>query len=426
MESSAVSDEKLTETWLTKMDQSRAIKTSMSCAICTIIFLLASFIPKSTVIKTGSSSEIVSPASTSYIRIQFNDYNPLSSIALFRISPKFVPAVVDRKGITIKIKGAAILLDDQQNQITELAIEQSITYNIDKNFDGYMKYETFLPLDTINFNSIIFYLDISTVNNIILDVIVTSISINRILPIIGVSFISIVTIANGILLVFLISKRMPPIEKDQWCIIFLSGILFFVDGPWLLCQYYAVPTFSRIFDILPQLFHGFFIIYTFIFFSSRSRETPKKIFNNVTILVCLFLMNLVIIVLEFTETKMKPLIGFAYYKTLKMNAMFIILLLIFSIYHISIIGSFIYGFYISKFERKCSFFLTCFMFTILEITQISTFLIRIFINEKLIGTSLAADVFYINEANIFCLILLYLNTPLSLSDDNVKPLIDQD
>ena len=420
MESSVVSDEKLTETWLTKMDKSRAIIILLVCSLFTTLFLLISFIPQSTILKTGHSSQSVSPVSTSYIRIQFDDYDPLSPISLFRISPKFIPAYVERNGITLKVKGTVILLNDKFIQTSEFPLDLSFTYNIKKGYDNYMNAETFLPIEAINFSSIFFYLEVTTVNNLILDISITSISINKLLSMLGIATISFSAIANGILLVVLIAKRIPPIEKDQWGILILSGILFLVDGPWLLSQNYIIH------DIMPQLFHSFFIIYAFIFLSSRSRETPKKIFNSKTILICLFLMNIVIIILEFAETKLKSLVGFAYYKTLKINAMFIILFVIFAIFHISIVGSFIYGFCISRFERKSSFVLTCFMFFVLEATQIATFLIRLFVNEKFIGLSLAADIFYINEANLFCFILLYLNTPLSLSDDNVKPLIDQD
>lgn len=420
MNQSSVSDEKLTETWLTKMDRNRAIIILSISSICTIFFLFISFLPKSTIIKTGHSSQSVSPVSTSYIRTQFDDFNYLSPIALFRIEPKFIPAVVDRNDVTMKIKGKIILLNDKLIQTSELSLDQSISYNIEKKFDGYMNSETFLPIDVINFSSMFLYLDVSTSNDIILDIAITSISTNNILSILGIVTISILAISNAILLITLIVKRVPPIEKDQWGILILSGILFLVDGPWLLSQFYTIH------DIMPQLFHGAFIVFAFIFLSVRSRETPKRIFNSKSILISLFLMNVVIIILELTETKLKPLIGFAYYKKLKINAVFIILFLIFCVYHISIIFSFIYGFYISRFERKSSFFLTLFMFFILEITQITTFLIRLFVNEKFIGLSFAADIFYINEANLFCFVLLYLNTPLSLSDDNIKPLMDQD
>ncbi|OHS95599.1 hypothetical protein TRFO_38284 [Tritrichomonas foetus] len=408
------------------MGKVHAIVLSVVAAACTAIFLLVSFVPQSTVIKTGHSSSTVSPVSTAYIRIQFDGYDSLSSLALFRIAPKFVKASVDRNSVTIKVKGKVILLDHNQIQFEEYPVDTSYTYKIAKDFDEYMDAQTFMSFSSVKFSSIIFYLDVTTVNDIILDLTVTSTSLGQDLSLAGIIMISIVTIAVAVLLLTLISRRLPPAEKDQWFIIILSGIMFLVDGPWLLCQYYAIPSFSQLFDIMPQLFHAFFIMYVFVFFSSKSRETPKILFNNKIILLCLLAMSIIIIILEFAQTSFKPLAGFAYYKTLKSNAILIALATIFIAYHLAIVSSFIYGFIISKFERDSAMIIVIFLFFALEATQIITSLIRIFVNEKLIGTSLAADIFYILEANLVCFIMLYLDTPLSLSKDNVKFLIRDD
>ena len=419
-----ISDEKLTETWLTKMTAYQGIVFSVLGVIFTAIFLFASFTPESTITKIGHSSTIATPVSTAYIRVKMDDYDSLSSIALFRISPRFVPASVDRN-VVINIKGKAVLLDNNEAQIDEINISDSISYNVPTGFNDYTKAETFLTFSSIKFNSIIFYLDVSTINEIILDVELKSTSFGTGLSLSGIISISIVTVIVGIVLIGLISRRIPPAEKDQWCILILSGIMFLVDGPWLLCQYYAVEKFSQVFDIMPQLFHGFFVIYAFIFFSSKTRETPKFIFNNYIILVCLFILQIIVIILEFSITKMNPLAAFAYYRQTRGNNIFISLAVIFCVYHLIIICSFIYGFIIAKFERQMSLIITIFMFFILEASQLVTSMIRLFVNEKLIGTSLAADIFYILEANLFVAILLYLTTPLSRSKDNVKYLIDE-
>lgn len=424
-ESSNISDEKRTETWLTKIDSKRSIIISLIFGIFTTAFLLFSYIPGSTIIHSGHSSDSISPVSTSYVRLEFDDFDPLSSIILLRLCPKFTKAIVDRSDITLKLKGKIILLNSDKVELDQVLVEQSYTYNIPKDFDGYLDAETFSPFHTVNFSSLFIYLDVTTVNEIIEDIQITSISVNKSVSIIGIVTISLITISNGVLLFVLISRRLPPIEKDQWLIIILTGILVIVDGPWLLSQYYGSSQFSQIFDIMPQLFHGFFIVYTFVFFSSKTKEQPRLIFNNKIILACIFLLSVIIIILEFAETGLKPLNVFAYYKTLRSDGVFYVLLILFILYHFSLIGSFLYGFKLSRFERRYSFYLVILMFFIMEITQIITFFVRIFVNEIMIGTSLAADIFYINEANLICFILLYLDTPLHLSDENTQPLMDQ-
>ena len=62
------------------------------------------------------------------------------------------------------------------------------------------------------------------------------------------------------------------------------------------------------------------------------------------------------------------------------------------------------------------------MFCAQEAIQIVTFLIRILIDPHKIGYSLAADFFYILEANLFCFIMLYVNTPVSQSTDSTHRL----
>lgn len=385
-----------------------------------MVFLVISFAPRSTVIQSGYSSPVSTASKELTIRLQFDDFTSMSSLAVFSISPLFTSAVVDRD-IDVKYSGKAVTLDSNQVQTMTFNIDVTKSYFVKSEETNFATAFNFMAFPNVNFSSIIISIDVSSPYPVLSNCLVEVTSIGRALPILGVVWISLTTTAVGLILLLLIQKRVRPGANDQWMTIILIGGLIVVDGPWLLCQYYGLPDFSVVFDCMPQIFHAFFIYFTIIFFRERTSDVVQKFFKNTFIAVAVVALQIIVLVMQAWVTNGMPFATFAFYRNYS-NAVFITLVVIFIIFHLAVIATFFVGFTHLRIERFLSLALVIFMFCVQEAVQIVTMLIRVFVGTDKIGYSLAADIFYILEANLFCFVMLYVNTPVSRSADSTHRL----
>ncbi|KAH0785933.1 hypothetical protein GPJ56_010194 [Histomonas meleagridis] len=413
-----IPDATTTETQLTLMTKRRAFSVLIVWALVTLLSIIVSFAPTPTIVKTGHSIPTATALNKLDIRLQFDGYTSMSSTAIFTFVPTFTQSSVDRN-IELTLKGTATLLDYALAEITSIPIDEVFTFSVKSGVITGFTPEHFLTFSRINFNSITISAEATVSHSELQDIIVTSISIGQSLTITGIVFISIYTVIVSLLLVFIISKRVRPAHLDHWLVIILSGVLIVVDGPWLLCQHFGFSSFSRIFDMAPQIFHAFFVLYAFAFFSVRARNPAKKIYKNKVIYICVILFILILLILQFTVTSGNPLATFALYRK-DHTAFVVVLVILFLLYHGSIIFGFVYGFIKLQFEKLLPMLIIAFTFCSLEATQIVAFFSRLFVGQEMVGVSMAADIFYILEANLVTFVLLYVDTPVSQAADGTN------
>lgn len=412
------------ETQLTLMNSRRAFWLMILTIILSVIFCFISFIPPSTISNTQNMETVLSAMPSLAAHVRFDGFSSMSSLALFGMDVKIIPSVVYRE-IAINIVGTAITTNSHLADLYSLNISDSIVYKIPAGVN-HLDTTQILAFSSIDFSTIVISLEIKVMTGlpILLSGTIEAIYVGQSLTTAGVICIAIVTVLVAIMLVGLVSRRVRPAALDQWMAVILSGILFIVDGPWLLLQYYAVPAFAQVFDVMPQLFHAFFIIFTFAFFSVRTKGATKKFYKHWLIYFCIIIFCIVTLVLQFIVTDLRPIATFPIYRN-DSKIMFAVYGVVELVYHLFIVVAFLYGFLKLKISKIWTLTLVIFMFCSLEAVQIAAVFIRCFISSSFLGASVAIDIFYIMEANLITFMILYVDTPVSrLSDASHEMKLD--
>jgi len=378
-------------------------------SIISLVFALSSYIPESTVYEERNSSPLSTYSNLVQIRQSYTGFSALSNFVSFFIDID-VANSSNPRNLSLNLIGTAILMTDSHEPLKSISINSTILYKVTPEMEEFHAFD----ITHVDFSSISLFLDVVSASPELSGAIIVTASMNRNLSNISIFLTSFVSLFVTILLFFLISKRVRPSKIDQWASVVLCGFLFLVDGPWLLVHYFTHSNFCQVYDSMPQLFHSAFIVFALIFFSVRSEGT--LFFKSNFVYVSILLYSTILLFLQFAITGGKPL---AMFPLLKENDMlYIVLLVMFIIYHMAIITMMIYGFFNLKIEKFWSFLIIVFMFLTLETIQVITFFIRVTVNPSNVGQSSSADLFYILEANLVSFFLVYLNTPIGQSSDS--------
>ena len=400
-----------TETYFTLMTKRMAFVISLIFAVFTVLFAIIAFATPNTRVETVSKA---SDSTTSYsslisIRHEYNGISNFNNFMHFDLTPKFANPTNDRYAPLV-INGGFYTLSDDFQVIDFINFSKVITYHVSKESEKIKLFD----INSTYFSSVVAFVDTMTSVNEIGSVTLDMTTMEAPLPISELVLSSFCCIFVIIMLLAVNIRRVRPSALDQWFTIVLIGCLFLIDGPWLVCQYFAIPGFSVVFDLMPQLFHAFFIIYVIVFFAIRTQNF-KSLFSNLWLSILTFIYALVLITMQFLLTSGRQLSMMSIIE--KNTGLYIAIIVLFFIYHIWVFGILALGFYDVQIDIKLSWILSIMLFGSLEIINLAVFLTRFFVISSNIGSSSAIDFFYILEANLVCFFLAYLNTPISMGGE---------
>ena len=396
--------------------EKRSLVLLIVWAVLTLAFLIASFAPEATVYEERIGAQPAGPVKSLTSRVQFDGLRPTNSIAAFSISVAFNQAVVDRK-LDVSFTGRASSLDFSGSEITGYDISNIETFEVKPGETEFLL-PPFLASSRVNFASMSIALDAISSFQCLTGLKVIATTIGSDLVVTGVALISVAAVSVGILLLIVVPRNTPT-RLDHWFIIFVAGALFFIDGPWLLLQFYALPLFSQVFDVMPHLFHVVFLWFVCALFRTRTTGLCQKLFMHWILYASIAIMQVIMIALQFWGTGGRSLAMYALYRNYKYGS-FIALVVLFIIFHGGVITGMIFGFVNLRIQGLITLVMLLFMVCVGEAIPIITFLIRVFCSPKNIGLAVAADLFYVIEANLLAVFLL-LAVP-HLKDDVVDDL----
>ena len=381
-------------------------------ALLTLVFLIASFAPKATIYEEKIGAQAASPMKTLTSRVQFGRFKPTSSIAAFSISVAFNEAVVDRK-LGVSFTGRASSLDSRSYEIDSYPVSVDKTFEVAPGESQFLM-PPFLAFSRVSFESMVIAVDAVSSFPCLLGMKVIATSIGSDLLITGVVLISLAAVSVGIVVICAVPRSRPKFF-DHWFIVFVAGALFFVDGPWLLLQFYALPAFSQVFDVMPQLFHILFLCFVAALFKTRTTGFYQKLFGHWALYAGIAIMQIIVLTLQFWGTGGRSLAMYALYRNYSYGS-FITLIVLFIVYHAGVIAGLVIGFVQLRIRGLMSLILMLFICCVMEAIQIITFLIRVFCSSQNIGLAVAADLFYVIEANLATIVLLLVVPRLENED----------
>lgn len=402
-------------TIITKVDvmtKESATSNGIYFLILTIVFGLIAFLIPNTNYETEYYASIIDKYTNQIeIRKIYKGIDSLSGFIHIEIVPYFSnPSKV--RNSRIVIDGRLFLMSENGNVIGERNISRSINYRVNKDYNRIIITE----FDNIDFSACIAFFDIKTDLRDLMSVKLTMVGLNRSICLASLYCISAMAIIDGMILILIISKRYKPYSIDQWAAVILSGSLFLIDGPWIVLQYFSVPGFAVSFSVLIQIFKILFYVYIFIFFSVRTKNAIFDIFNNYILYLIYVAIALIIIVFEFVMTAGKSMVMIPVID--KNTALFVVLVVLFIGYNLSIAGLIIYG--ISKTENVDIWAITYHsgLFIVFIFLNIATFLTKILVPMLQAGFSAASDLFFILEANMIVFSIVIMNTPYDKYENN--------
>lgn len=238
---------------------------------------------------------------------------------------------------------------------------------------------------------------------------IKTITLYPFVAIIAFVVISAFTIVVSIFMLCCISRTLHPTRPDHWATLLLGLGLFFIDGPWLILKYYTPRVASQIFDLMPEIFHIFYIIVFTYFVAYRSIGFVNKIFGSWILRGSIISGLFILVVLQFVITKLMPLSTLSIY--IKESKLMIPFSVIAIVFHFGILVLMIFGIQSLQIEKFFVMVVTSMTFVLLQGIEIIKTCIRIWIPLNSAGVSFSADVFYIVMANMVTLYFMMVNLP---------------
>ena len=399
-----------TETYFTLMTKRMAFIISLIFAILTVLLGIISFLIPNTKVQTS----FIKPYSTQYaqqldIREEYIDISNFNNFIHFDLIPNFANPKKERN-IDLRISCGFYVISEDQQIISSPSLSKTISYAVSDPPQPIRLYD----FNSTYFTHLVALVSVSTSLSDLANCTLQMTTLQDSVAVSSLTFSSICCIFVMLMLLFVNIRRVRPSAIDQWFTLILTACLLLINGPWQVCQYFAIPGFSVVYDLMPQVFHVLFLMFVFSFFQCRTKAY-KSFFSNIIIKIATFVFAIVIIALEFAMTSGRQLTIIPVIE--KSNKLFIALIIFFFLYHIWVIGTMILGFKDVQIDVFWSYLLAILLFFSLEIINVAVFLTRMFISQSKVGFSAAIDLFYILEANLVCFLLNYLNTPISMSGD---------
>jgi hypothetical protein len=374
------------------------------------LFAVLSFSIPNTRIDTSLKTSDITYSNKISIREEYTDISQYNNFLHFEITPT-VARPEEKRDVIITLKGGFHILNEHHESVDFVNLSKTVPYTVTPEKKPF----NVIDINSTYFNSIVAFIDVQTTLSELRSCELKMTSLRSPVSIMSLVWSSILAVIVSVMLITVNARRVRPSSVDQWFTIFLAGALFFIDGPWQVFQYYAVSGFSVVYDLMPQLFHAIFIVYTLLFFGARTEGEIKRIFSSVYLHGASFIYSIILIILQFTMTQGRPLAMFPIAE--KGTGVYALLCVLFFIFHIMVIVALAVGFINIKVERTWSLILIIGLFVSLEIINLAVFITRMFVGAEKVGSSSAADLFYILEANLVTFIFMYINTPISMSGD---------
>lgn len=406
-------DENSLETPLDRMESTYALTWIIILIISLLLAAISSFIPPNTLIfsRLSNRNYDIEGASISH-RARFGPFNPLNGFLFLYISPNY--ETLKPENLTFTIKGNVRFLDNSSNVFRSKSLNETINMLCSP---GYCPPITAFEANIIDFSSVVLYADIECNFPGLKSINFWSLSLDGNISIVGAISIIACIIPISLLLFTVIPFRFRPSTLDHWASLFLGLGLAIIDGPWILLKYYIPGYFSQFFDVVPDIFHAYFILFLTFFVESRTLELPHRIFKSNVIKISILILCALTISVQFFVTDSMPLSTMALHLRLDddsrkpPNSLIYTMYAFTSIYIVSSFLIIIYGILSLQFKYLQVLILVSLTFIILQIIYTVRTILRIFVPYNQIGFAFATDIFYILMANIVTFFFLSSNIP---------------
>lgn len=335
-------------------------------------------------------------------------YTQLSSFAI--IGMDVAPSFIEKNNLSVGISGVLRFYDEYLNEVRSEEIEKEMKLLCE---NGKCEEIIISKNNFIDFYSISLVADVyQTENaNLLQSLTFTSTSLRNYISIHGFVLISMMTFWVSILFIKSVPSRLYPTRPDHWGTLYLGLLLICLDGPWLVMKYYSSYWFSTIYDIMPEIFHGIYILFLMAFFNSLTHGWANRIFGSwaIGIIICLSL--IILLGLQLTITEGMPLNALSVFFQ---NSSMKIPVLSFTITMHSIITFIIVlGIFNIQIVSNASMILVSFIVAIPEILDIVRVILRLYASRTRLGSSFEADIAYILCTNLVCIFFITNNLPVS-------------
>jgi hypothetical protein len=375
------------------------------------LFLSLMFVfgpPNTSFTQTRSSTPLATSLRAITDRAQITGFSSLSSFLIVWVRPTASTNGRDLTGLNITVTAYFDTLSEALEPLkpTETVQGQYLINCYDAKCDPIRIYE----LTWITFYGLSLTATIETEAPILESISFEILCHSQIIAVVAFVIISIFTILSALIFLISVSRRMRPIKTDQWATVWLGTGLILIDGPWLILKYYTSQVASQLFDLSPELFHAFFIVYLTIFIAERSVRLSNHIFSSWWIRGTFLAASAVLVIIQFCATKLMPLCTLSIFIT---ESLLKYPIFVFSgILHLAIVLFLGFGVVSVQIEQFMLLIVAGVAFFLLEAIYIVKMYVRFFISVESIGVAFAADFLYILMANIVAIFFLQVNLPV--------------
>lgn len=404
-------DEKTTSTKLEIMSSLKASIWIIIVSVFVTIAAVCSFVPRNTNYRISRTASEPVPKAEVTNRQKYQNFTPLNSFAILSVIP-FVKEKVSK--VTLNVSGKARLHDSAMNVISERSISVVEEVKCQKSVCNEIIATSY---NFAKFYAVSLVATVSTTNGqeLLRRAEFTCTSLNTPISYTFFILISGMTLVVILILAFVVPKRLYPTRSDHWSTIFLGLACLCIDGPWLVLKYYSAYWFSNIYDIMPELFHMYFIFFVMSFFFTQTHTWATRIFGSYLIHIAVSFGLLLIIILQSIEFDKMPLnTGSVFIQKSNLKIPIYALTIV---YHALILFIMILGIITVQIKEDAVLVLVGLTIILVEILDIIRAILRFNCPRNQLGFTFAADVFYILYANFFTAFYLYYNLPVAKSID---------
>ena len=342
------------------------------------------------------------------IRELFTNFDPLNSYLILQI--EVLQKIGSTKSASGKLKYIIRTFDQNHNIKKVKTAEKEIVIPPFNNYGKYFVFDTSI----IDFSSISIVADVVTTDGsqisqvgAYLRAISRSNSIKNWMVITGL------TVLVSVFFYFHLNDYMKPINADHWATLFLGILLVLIDGPWIILKNYTTGLFSQLFEITPELFHAFFMVFATVFFNARTDDGEQKtsMLSTWTHRILIITLFIVLNILEFFATDGMPVQTLSLY--IYDSSLMWPILVTGIICHLLIMTMLVKGARSMRIMSSTTLMMCTFAFGYLEFIQTLGFMLKL-IPGISFGINNELNMYYIFSANVIAVFFMYINLPVSV------------
>ena len=342
------------------------------------------------------------------VRELFTNFDPLNSYLILQI--KVFQKIGSEKISSGKLKYIIRTFDQNYNIKKVKTAEKEIV------IPPYKKHGTYLVFDTsiIDFSSISIVADVVTTDGSQISRVEAYFrAISRTNSIKNWMIITGLTVLVSIFFYLHLDDYMKPINADHWATLFLGILLVLIDGPWIILKNYTTGLFSQLFEITPELFHAFFMVFATVFFNARTNDNEQKIsmLSSWTQRILIITLFVVLNILEFFTTDGMPVQTLSLY--IYDSSLMWPIIITGVICHLLIMIMLVNGARSMRIMSSTTLMMCTFAFGYLEFIQTLGFILKL-IPGISFGINNELNMYYIFSANVIAVFFMYINLPVSV------------